>query len=97
MHTMMDEPWTIQMLAREAGISRAALARHFKSALGIPVMEYLHRIRIAHAKQMLLEGASLGEVAVSVGYASAESFRKAFKRSTGQTPTGYLGTSQLGM
>lgn len=96
MHTMMDEPWTIQMLAEQAGLSRAALARHFKSALGIPVMEYLHRVRMARAKQMLLDGAHLGQVAVSVGYASAETFRKAFKRSTGQTPAGYLRTSQTG-
>ncbi len=97
MHTMMDEPWTIQTLAEQAAISRAALARHFKSALGIPVMEYLHRVRMARAKQMLLDGASLGEVAVRVGYASAEPFRKAFKRSTGQTPAGYLRASQTGM
>lgn len=97
MHTMMDEPWTIQTLAQQSGISRAALARHFKAALEMPVMDYLHRIRMARAKQMLLDGASLDQVAALVGYASGGPFRKAFKRHTGQTPAGYLRTSPAGI
>ena len=95
MHTMMDEPWTIQTLAKEAGASRAALARRFKVALGIPVMDYLLRVRVAHAKQLLLDGASLGEIASRVGYSAAEPFRKAFKRHTGRTPSGYLRDSRV--
>jgi len=90
MHTMMEVPWTIQKLAKRAAISRAALARRFKTALGVPVIDYLNRIRMARAKELLLDGLSLGEVGDRVGYAGAEPFRKAFKRYTGITPAAYL-------
>ena len=90
MHSRLEEPWTLERLAGEAGISRAALARHFKGALGVPVMDYLQRLRIARAKELLLDGAGLGEVAAQTGYSSGETFRKAFKRQEGRTPAAYV-------
>ena len=90
MHSQIGRPWTLEKLAKEVGASRAALVRNFKSSLGKPLKSYLTEVRMARAKRLLLAGASLPDAARAVGYRSSEAFRKAFKRSIGQTPADYL-------
>jgi len=94
MHTRLDDPWTIQSLAAQAGLSRATLARRFRAALGISAMDYLNQVRMAHAMELLLDGTDLGSVAARISYGSSEAFRKAFKRHTGKTPALYLRAAQ---
>jgi len=73
--------WTVQLLARAVGLSRAVFAREFTRALGLSPMRYLtqRRMQVAAA---LLHGsdAALAEVARRVGYESEFAFNRAFKR-----------------
>jgi AraC-like DNA-binding protein len=73
--------WTVELLARAVGLSRAVFARQFARALGLSPMRYLtqRRMQIAAA---LLHGsdAALAEVARRVGYESEFAFNRAFKR-----------------
>jgi AraC-like DNA-binding protein len=82
------EPWTLDDLARSAGLSRAYLCRRFHREFGLPPMAYLHQVRVGAAKR-LLQGTQLTvtEVALRVGYVDIYTFCKSFKRRTGQTPT----------
>jgi AraC-like DNA-binding protein len=73
--------WTVELLARAVGLSRAVFARQFARSLGLSPMRYLtqRRMQVAAA---LLHGsdAALAEIARRVGYESEFAFNRAFKR-----------------
>jgi AraC-like DNA-binding protein len=82
-----DRPWTVASLAREVGISRAALARRFNELVGEPPMSFLTEWRLTLAADLLLEpGATVGSVAPRVGYATPYALSTAFKRVRGVSP-----------
>lgn len=82
--------WTLGELAREVGISRAALARRFHELVGEPPMSFLASWRIALAADLLREpGATLASVADQVGYGSPFALSSAFKRLRGVSPQQY--------
>ncbi|WP_437524081.1 AraC family transcriptional regulator [Sorangium sp. So ce726] len=87
MHERPADPWTVEALARVAGVSRSAFAARFKGALGVAPLEYLTRWRMHRAAEMLAdEAASTASVAGAMGYATDGAFVKAFKRHMGETP-----------
>ncbi len=82
-----ERPWTVASLAREVGISRAALARRFNELVGEPPMGFLTGWRLTLAADLLLEpGATVGSVAPRVGYATPYALSTAFKRVRGISP-----------
>jgi AraC-like DNA-binding protein len=87
MHHNPAHPWTLDELAHEVGLSRAAFARRFHDLVGEPPMAFLTGWRIALAADLLREpGATLGSVAGQVGYASPFALSSAFKRLRGVSP-----------
>jgi AraC-like DNA-binding protein len=90
LHARPAHAWTVDELAREAGLSRSALAQRFSDFLGQPPMQYLARWRLQIAAQQLRSGEkSLAEVAEDVGYDSQAAFNRAFKREFGLPPAGW--------
>lgn len=80
-------PWTIEALAREVGVSRAALARRFSTMLGEPVISYLTTLRLDLAADLLREpDRTVASVAREVGYGSPFALSAAFKRVRGVSP-----------
>jgi AraC-like DNA-binding protein len=80
-------PWTVEALARAAGLSRAAFARRFLAELGVPPLRYLAEWRMQLASRLLVEGDdSLASVAAQVGYESEFAFSRAFRRHHGEAP-----------
>ncbi len=79
-------PWTVAGLARVANVSRAALARRFAAEVGSPPLTYLTWWRMRLAREALLEGATLAQVARQVGYATEYAFAAAFTREVGTAP-----------
>ena len=81
MHTQYDRAWTLESLARVAGMSRAAFALNFKKQLGIAPLEYLTQWRMQVACNLLKSADKrIAEVAGSVGYGSESAFSLAFKK-----------------
>jgi len=90
---MTKEPekhWTLEMLAKQANMSRATFARHFDNKGNLSPMDLLISIRMQIACEVL-ENSSLpvGAVAERVGYQSESAFGKAFQRKLGFTPASY--------
>jgi AraC-like DNA-binding protein len=86
-HNGPERPWTVQSLARAAGVSRAALARRFTQLVGEPPMAFLTEWRLAVAADLLREpDATVGAVARQVGYGSPFALSAAFKRVRGVSP-----------
>jgi AraC-like DNA-binding protein len=90
MHTDASRPWSMETLARHAGVSRATLARRFGTLVGQSPMAYLTWWRMATAARLLsTSDMPLAEIATQVGYTSAFAFAHAFKRQFGQAPGRY--------
>jgi len=89
-HELPGRAWTLEELAREAGLSRAAFARKFCASVGEPPHAYLTRWRMGIAAQLLEEtDLRLVEIASRVGYRSEFSFSRAFKSARGISPIQY--------
>ena len=88
LHRKPARAWTLQTLAREAGISRSVLAERFTKFVGYPPIEYLTnwRMQLA-ANQLRGSTASVVEVANDVGYESEAAFSRAFKKAVGAPPS----------
>jgi AraC-like DNA-binding protein len=87
MHADLARGWTVETLAREAGLSRSTFAATFKAVTGDTPLDYLTRWRMYRAK-VLLSGSelSLMEVAERVGYETDTALSRAFRRSEGIAP-----------
>ncbi|MEU4403648.1 AraC family transcriptional regulator [Streptosporangium sp. NPDC023963] len=93
MHRDPARPWTVAMLAAEAGLSRAPFARRFTALLGQPPLTYLTWWRMTTAARLLRESdAPLHTIATRVGYTSEFAFAGAFKRRYGTAPGRYRRT-----
>ena len=89
-HEAPERAWTLEALAREAGMSRAAFARNFSASVGEPPHSYLTRWRMGIAAQLLeTTDLRLSEIASRVGYRSEFSFGRAFKLARGVSPIQY--------
>lgn len=87
MHEQPGKDWQLPELAKAAGMSRATFALHFKEAAGVGPLGYLTEWRMRLAERALRQsGASIAELAESLGYASESAFSHAFKRVTGRAP-----------
>jgi AraC-like DNA-binding protein len=86
-HDRPGHPWSLEELAREAGMSRSGLSERFAHLVGVPAMQYLAQWRMQLAAS-LLSGTALGlaEVAERVGYGSEAALSRAFKRQVGVAP-----------
>ncbi len=95
-HRQPAEPWTIEKLAHEAGISRSVLAERFREYLGEPPVAYLTRWRLQLGAQLLGSTSySVAQIASEVGYESEAAFNRAFKRQFGEPPARYRGALKM--
>ncbi len=81
---------TVESLARRTHSSPRHFARLFKDAFGTPIGEYVETLRLDAARERLgAPGQTIESIALSVGFRSADVFRRAFERRFGVTPTLY--------
>jgi len=92
-HERPGQAWSLDAMAREAGMSRSAFAAEFKAVVGTPPAEYLLRWRVSIAQSSLRDGASVKSVADTLGYASAAAFSRAFAQIAGASPRAWLSRS----
>lgn len=87
-HGSPEQHWTVAGLAKEANVSVSLLDERFRAILGLAPIRYLSAWRM-HVAGDLLRSTTLGVAAVArrVGYDSEEAFSRAFKRSTGRSPS----------
>lgn len=77
----------IEEVAAEVGIHPTHLSRVFRRRVGIPLGEYVHRLRVRYASEELCRpGARLVDVAAAAGFADQSHMTRVFKRVTGATP-----------
>ena len=83
---------TVDSLAALCGMSRSAFAERFSAIFGEGPIEYLHRVRLRLAAQLLTTSPMpVKVIAASVGYTSRSYFSHAFKAAYGVDPSAYRG------
>ncbi len=88
LHQQPANPWTLDSLAREVGLSRTVLAERFAQFVGQPPMQYLAHWRMQLAANHLRTGTDgVAQVAERVGYESEAAFSRAFKKLVGASPS----------
>ena len=85
-HADIAHDWTVEEMARVAGVSRSTFAQKFRSVLGETPLNYVTRWRMYRAKTLMRKGAALAEVAIRVGYDSDTALSRAFRRVEGLAP-----------
>lgn len=86
-HADPEAEWTLEMLARNIGMSRSAFAERFKQLVGTTPMRYVTEWRMQEAVDLLqTTGLSIAAIAERCGYASEVAFRKAFRSVVGVPP-----------
>ncbi len=89
-HDNISQPLTVENLASQAHLSPFHFARQFKATLGLSPHQFLLKIRIEKALQLLSTRRSLTEIAFATGFYDQSHFVHAFRRVTGQTPKAFL-------
>lgn len=87
MHQRPGYAWSLEELARIAGMSRTSFVQRFHMMAGQTPMHYLTEWRMQKARQMLVSSdMTMLDIAETVGYQSESSFSKAFKKCCGISP-----------
>ncbi|CAM5229796.1 AraC family transcriptional regulator OS=Streptomyces tendae OX=1932 GN=F3L20_18190 PE=4 SV=1 [Streptomyces tendae] len=96
-HGSYHKPWTVEALAREAGLSRSVFAQLFRELVGQPPMRHLTLRRLQEARRQLAEtSVPLQEIARLIGYGSQVGFHLAFRKEYGMTPGEYRSRNKTG-
>lgn len=95
-HKSPGNHWTVEKLAREAGLSRASFASRFSQIVVMSPMHYVLTWRMSLARRLILEGQeSVASIAEKTGYQSLPVFTRAFKDYFGMSPSQFsVQTSQ---
>ena len=87
---VLDDPsedWTVDSLGKRVAMSRATYARQFQNKAGMPVGDFLLRVRIMKACELIKHSRrGLADIGQNVGYQSEAAFGKAFQKIIGQSP-----------
>ena len=86
----------ISRVAEALGYNSSYLSRVFHEKTGLTISQYITDRKIEKGKTLLKEGMNVGAVAQHLGYASSQSFCKAFDRREGCSPTEYLKNQKIG-
>jgi len=86
-HAKPAHPWTVNELAKMAGMSRSGFSAQFQQALGTSPMQYVTLWRMHRARELVqTTDLHFSDVAQQVGYESEWAFAKAFSRTFGEGP-----------
>ncbi|MFE1295000.1 helix-turn-helix domain-containing protein [Streptomyces sp. NPDC058731] len=89
----LDQPLTVEDLARQAGMSSRHLGRHFRAATGTTPLQWLLAQRIRRAQELLEKtDDDIDTIARSTGMGTATTLRRHFNRTLGVPPDTYRRT-----
>ncbi|NBC72480.1 AraC family transcriptional regulator [Paenibacillus sacheonensis] len=85
----ISEPIKVEDMARRAGLSPSRFTVLFRQHFNLSPYQYLLKLRIEHAQELLKDGLSLQRVSEYCGFTDVHHFSKTFKSATGVNPGYY--------
>ncbi|SHF42748.1 helix-turn-helix transcriptional regulator [Pedobacter caeni] len=83
----LHQPKTILQLSQIAGINDFKLKKEFKRLFGDTLFGHLTKVRLDHARGLILSGSTVSEASIAAGYRHQQHFTNAFKRHYGYLPS----------
>ncbi len=80
---------SLDSLSEQFHYSRYLISRAFAAYTGTPIIKYYNQKRLAYAKEMLFNGASVTEIANELSFSSIYTFSRFFKNAVGCSPSEY--------
>ena len=87
MHDKPGERWQVDDLMRLSGMSRSQFMAEFQSVVGKTPIAYLKQWRMVLARNEVLKGTRINEIARRFGYSNGDAFCRAFTATYGIAPT----------
>lgn len=89
--------FSVDQVCEKVGVGRRTFERHFKKNTGNSIVEYVQRVKVEFAKQLLEKGEkTVNEIIYETGYNDIDAFRKVFKKFTDLSPIDYRKRYALG-
>jgi AraC family transcriptional regulator len=87
----LGEALNVELLSRVANLSKFHFHRQFSEYTGIGVFNYVQLMRLKRASYRLVFNKleKVADIALDAGFENPESFSRAFKKTFGQTPSGF--------
>ncbi|MBP3731388.1 MAG: helix-turn-helix domain-containing protein [Mailhella sp.] len=82
----IDNNFSLEDWSKELGLSSKTLARLFVRETKMTFGRWMQKAKMDHARDMIEEGSSVTNAALSCGYSSISSFITVFKKTYGCTP-----------
>lgn len=91
------EPFTVQELASEVGLSESVLFERFKALTALSPIHYRTSLRLHEARRlMVFEGFDAAQAAYRVGYGTPSQFSREYRRFFGHSPAADAGRLRQG-
>lgn len=92
-----EEKLTLNMIADTVGFSKYYISRQFKQYMGVTIIDYLIRLRLDKARELLGQGDySIKQISYMIGYSDPNYFTWSFKKYLGISPIKYRYFQSLG-
>ena len=91
-----DDPgrsWSLEGMAKEAGMSRSAFAARFRAVVGQTPADYLSDWRLTIVRSQLRAGRSVKAIARELGFSNPSALSRLFARRVGVSARSWLATS----
>ncbi|MCG8700387.1 MAG: helix-turn-helix domain-containing protein [Bacteroidales bacterium] len=90
MENSFQRKFSLDKAAEEVSLSTRTFTRRFKKATNETPLNYMHKVKVEKAKEMLeCEQVTFEEIAFVMGYEDVNAFRKIFLKHAGINPTKY--------
>lgn len=89
--------WNLDLLAKEAALSRSSLSTHFMAMLNQSPIEFVTHVRMTRASEMLRHSSlSIAAIAQEAAYGSEAAFNRAFRKWSGIAPGAFRAKAAAG-
>ena len=86
----LDEEMSVEVLSAVAAFSKFHFHRQFTELFGISLYNYIRLCRLKRASyQLAFRDTQIVDIAMASGYEGPEAFARAFRKSFGQSPSGF--------
>lgn len=86
---------SLSMVAERLSLTPSYVTRYFKNKNGLPLMQYVSKVRIEKAKELLETSKfTIKEIVERVGFVDENNFSRAFRKREGISPTQYRSLHQ---
>lgn len=89
-HSNIEKKLSLNHIATDFSLNSAYLSHFFKSVTGHNITEFINRLKIEKAKELIIEGRyKIKEIASSLGYDDPYYFSRVFKSIEGVSPAAF--------